>query len=382
VGRVRVVIVVLRSRIFRLGLLALFGLVLAAMPLHHQVLPALAARSEQKELRERLQQIFTARVRSLVSGNYEGLEAYYDTTITSGLFALNHEIGRIKYVREWVKERQIILSESQMDLAIVDTGDENGRRWASVALHIILNYRHRGEPEKTVNQMGVRTIHWLELVKREGQWLITRDWYWDPFEADDLDPDVAPGTARCNAVVSDPPPGKYRRQAAVKYAERYSGVRLGEGDGRYNQAYRDFTGLGGDCANFASQVLSDKNAGAIPRDWVWNYHNGEGSQAWAQAGALVQYLLDSGLAIRIMRGNFEEVTRTSTTYPQGAVNVLQPGDIIAYEEKGEVSHVAVVVGRDSAGYLLVNSHTADRARVPWDMGWDRGTIYWLLQVVY
>jgi cell wall-associated NlpC family hydrolase len=83
-----------------------------------------------------------------------------------------------------------------------------------------------------------------------------------------------------------------------------------------------------------------------------------------------------------MRGNFEEVTRTSTTYPQGAVNVLQPGDIIAYEEKGEVSHVAVVVGRDSAGYLLVNSHTADRARVPWDMGWDRGTIYWLLQVVY
>ncbi|KYH31256.1 amidase domain-containing protein [Neomoorella mulderi] len=378
-----VLVVVLRSRIFKLGLLlALLGLVLIVMPLRQQVLPALAARSEQKELKEQLHHIFTTRAQSLVNGNYEGLKAYYDTTVTSGLFALNHEIGRIKYVREWVKERQVIVSGSQMDLAIIDAGSEEGKGWASVSQHIILNYHHQGEPEKTINQMGVRTIHWVELVKRDGQWLIARDWYWDPFEADNLDPDITPGTARCSREVAPPPPGKYRRQAAVSYADRYSGVRLGPGDGRYNQAYRDFTGLGGDCANFVSQVLSDKNAGAIPRDWVWNYHNGNGSQAWVQAEALVHYLLDSGLAVRIMRGNFEEVTRTSTTYPQGAVNALQPGDIIAYEEKGEISHVSVVVGRDSAGYLLVNSHTADRARVPWDMGWDRRTIYWLLQVVY
>lgn len=83
-----------------------------------------------------------------------------------------------------------------------------------------------------------------------------------------------------------------------------------------------------------------------------------------------------------MRGDFDEVTKASPAYPQGAVNALHEGDIIAYEEGGAISHVSVVVGRDSAGYILVNSHTADRARVPWDMGWDKQTIYWLLQIVY
>ncbi|MDN5345515.1 MAG: hypothetical protein PWQ18_1629 [Clostridia bacterium] len=374
-----------RVRFLKLGLLLVLpGLALIAALWHQQVLFALATHGEQGDLRERLQQVFTARARSLINGGYQTLEAYYDTTTTSGLFALNHEIGRIKYVQAWLKERQVSVAGSQMHLAIIDAGCEGDRGWASVSQHIILNYRHQGEPEKTVNQMGVRTIHWVEVVKRGGKWLISRDWYWDPFEADDLKPEISPGTATCGASLSKMPPprGKYHREAAVAYADRYSGVRLGKGDGHYNRSYRDFTGLGGDCANFASQVLSDKNAGGLPRDWAWNYHNGEGSQAWARAGDLVYYLMDSGLAVKLMEGDFAEVTRASTRYPCGAVNALYPGDIIAYEEGGEISHVSVVVGRDSAGYLLVNSHTADRARVPWDMGWDKETIYWLLQVVY
>lgn len=333
------------------------------------------------ELKEHLTTIFTARARALTDGKYKGLEVFYDATTTSGRFALNHEIGRIKYIQEWLQKRQVTLTGSHLDLAVVDSGSEGDKGWASVSQHLILSYRHQGEASKIVNQMGFRTLHWVELVKKDGRWLITRDWYWDPFETDDLKPAIAPGTAVCKVP---PPPvqGKYRRQAAVAYADRYSGVRVGPGDGRYNQDYRDLTGLGGDCANFASQVLSDKNAGGIPRDWVWNYHNGEGSQAWAQAAGLVCYLLDSGLAVRLARGNFHEVTRATAAYPYGAVNALQPGDIIGYEEGGEVSHVSVVAGRDASGYVLVDSHTADRYHVPWDMGWEDRTIYWLLQVVY
>ncbi|MBC7326466.1 MAG: hypothetical protein H5T99_14330, partial [Moorella sp. (in: Bacteria)] len=193
---VGLVAAVWRSRLFRGGLLlVIIGLVAMGF-LQRQGIPALAARNEQKELRERLHQIFTARSAGLVSGNYQGLEVYYDTTVTSGLFALNHEIGRIKYVQAWTKERRVILSGSYLDLAIIDAGSEGGRGWASVSQHIILNYRHQGEPETTVNKMGVRTIHWVEMVQCGGRWLITRDWYWDPFEADDLEPDIAPGIAR------------------------------------------------------------------------------------------------------------------------------------------------------------------------------------------
>lgn len=371
-------LVVLRRRFFRFGLLALIivATIASVIGLSPQILPALAARSEMEGC---LRGIFTARALGLFNGNYEGLEAYYNTDTSSGLYALNHEIGRIKYFREWVKQRQINLSGIKLDLAIVDAGVEGDKAWASVSQHMIIAYHHRGEDEATVNELGVRTIHWVDLERKNGEWVISLEWYWDPFEIHSLEPEVAPGTARCSLPLPAPPPGEYNRSAAVAYADRYSGVRHGPGDGRYNNKdYRDYTGLGGDCANFVSQVLSDEKAGGIPPDWNWN----EGSTAWLQAEALVYYLLDSGLAVKIMRGSFQEVTAATEEYPQGAVNVLHPGDIIGYEEKGEIGHVSIVVGRDSAGYVLVNSHTADRYHMPWDLGWDKYTTYWLLQIVY
>jgi len=372
-------VLVLRSRVIRIILLAVPALLFIIFCLCPGVVPVLASRSQ---LERELKAIFIARAMGLMNGNYEGLEAYYDTGCTSGRFALNHEIGRIKHVQEWLKHRRVELTGIKLDLAVVDAGKKGEKGWASVSQHMILGYRHEGEPEETVNQLGVRTLHWVELENTGDKWLIKREWYWDPFENDSLNPEVAPGTARCDATVGPPPPGKYNREAAVRYADRYSGVRHGPGDGRYNQAYRDFTGVGGDCANFASQVLSDRNAGAIPLGWTWNYHDGNGSQAWTQAEALVDYLLYSGLAEKIMRGSFTEVTAHSERYPHGAVNALHPGDIIGYEENGEIVHVSVVVGRDSAGYVLVNSHTADRYHVPWDMGWEKRTVYWLLHIVY
>lgn len=141
-----------------------------------------------------------------------------------------------------------------------------------------------------------------------------------------------------------------------------------------NSAYKDFTYEGGDCANFASQVLTDKKAGGIPTDWNWCYSQGKGTRAWVQAEALVHHLIYSGLAALVKRGSFQEVFE--------AINLLEPGDIIGYEEKGEIVHVSIVVGRDAGGYMVVNSHTADRYHVPWDMGWDRRNLYWLLHITY
>ena len=45
-----------------------------------------------------------------------------------------------------------------------------------------------------------------------------------------------------------------------------------------------------------------------------------------------------------------------------------------------ISHVSIVVGQNSAGYPVVNSHSADRFQVPWDLGYDRNTTFWLLQI--
>ena len=48
----------------------------------------------------------------------------------------------------------------------------------------------------------------------------------------------------------------------------------------------------------------------------------------------------------------------------------------------EICHVAVVVGKDPAGYVTIASHTADRLFFPWDVGWNDTTVFWLLKIVY
>jgi hypothetical protein len=80
-------------------------------------------------------------------------------------------------------------------------------------------------------------------------------------------------------------------------------------------------------------------------------------------------LIYSGKGRLIKKGTFKQLTLSSPQYPFGAVEKLIPGDVICYVKKNDVDHFAVVTAKDSHGYPLVNSHTADRYHVPWDLGW-------------
>lgn len=176
--------------------------------------------------------------------------------------------------------------------------------------------------------------------------------------------------------------GRFNRAAAVAYADRYCGVRMANGDGRYNQRYRDYTSLGGDCTNFVSQVLGDPEAGAIPQDWVWSSRAPAASRAWVRADALVDYLLDSGRATLLARGALQAVAEPTPECPDGPVFSLEPGDVVAYEKEGVIEHLCVVVGQDASGYPVVDSHSGDRYHLPWDLGHHGRTKYWLLRIVY
>lgn len=337
-----------------------------------------ASPGEEGAFKREIEEIFRFRLQALLSGDTSNLQNYYDVSQITGQWALNHEIGRTKYLQEWLGKRGLEIVESKLDLRIVEASPRKELGSASIAQHLILTYRPRGSGQGKEGQMGFRTLHWVELIFKDGRWLIQKDWYWDPLEADDLEPEIEaiPSVAGRNSGPESwvNGEGRYNRKGAVWYAERYSGVRMGIGDGRYNPNYKDFTWEGGDCANFASQVLTDKKAGGIPRDWNWFYSRGQATTAWVQAAALVQHLLYSGLAMVVKKGDLKEVWES--------VKFLEPGDIIGYEEKGEIVHVSIVTGKDANGYTIVNSHTADRYHVPWDLGWDKYTSYWLLRITY
>lgn len=120
---------------------------------------------------------------------------------------------------------------------------------------------------------------------------------------------------------------------------------------------------------------------AQDRTWYYRDVNGPGgSVAWVRTQGLIRYLTDTGRATVIGRGTYADVMQPTAEHSGGLMGLLDPGDIIGYEEKGSVEHLAIIVDIDHRGYVLVNSHTADRYRVPWDLGWDKSVVYWLVRM--
>ncbi|WP_367760500.1 amidase domain-containing protein [Ammoniphilus sp. 3BR4] len=177
--------------------------------------------------------------------------------------------------------------------------------------------------------------------------------------------------------------GRYNRKRAVIYANKYAGSAWGAGNrNQYNDRYRDYTDEGGDCTNFASQVIGDPIEGGglqmLP-NWHFSPQSG-GTVSWIRTDSFKDFLLYGGYGQLIASGYFEDVTKPTPSFPKGAIHELKPGDLIGYEMKGDLDHFSIVVGTDDHGYLLVNSYTWDRYRMPWDIGWDNKTKFWLIQI--
>ena len=137
--------------------------------------------------------------------------------------------------------------------------------------------------------------------------------------------------------------------------------------------YRNFNPEGGDCANFASQILHE--GGKFKKNGSWNYDKGSATGPWVNADKFTSYMIYSGRASVIAKGSYDKVYKESYK--------LLPGDFIAYEKKGDITHISTVTGVDSKGYTLVTCHNTDRNDVPWDLGWsDKKMKFWLVRVNY
>ena len=127
----------------------------------------------------------------------------------------------------------------------------------------------------------------------------------------------------------------YDAQRAIEYAARWAHGR--------NPRWGDFTLLGGDCTNFASQCLY---AGGCPMAYApegWFYRSmRDRAPAWSGCRELRRYLLQSG------RGQPAEVAL--------------PGDLIFLSDGRRVYHVVVAIrgGADP----LVAAHTRDAYLAP------------------
>ncbi len=322
-----------------------------------------------------IEDIFATRNNAFLEGNTKTIESLYNKKTKLGTWAYEHQMKKMKYLHNWAEKQGINFSNITSEIKI-RTVKENGNLISyNFLASTEYSYFYENAPD-TENSFRTGTYHSMKLENHDGNWLIVKEWYTDPF-ADSMDADNFK-TEEFEKYILNSSPRDFsdlskRRLSAVEYADRFCGAASIEEFGySYNKKYRDYNPLGGDCANFASQILFE--GGKFKKTGTWNYIK-DGSKSWVNAQAFKDFMVNSGRASVIAKGTYNQVFKASFK--------LLPGDFVAYEKKGKITHISVVTGADSKGYSLVNCHNTDRYRVPWDLGWNnKGIKFWLVRVHY
>lgn len=359
-----------KKRLLKIGIIIICFILLVLL----FVSPAFSAFKEQKEVTEEIKQLINVRNNTILTQDVETMQGLYDRSNKYGKWAYEHCLGKMNYLHNWGSKQGIVFTQiiSVTDVKRIE-GDESNIK---TSFSVISEYRYyyKNEPD-IINVFKIGTYHTMTLRKEDNNYVIVKEWYTDPFAdsmslnkitSEEISKYILNQESRDLSKIAE------RRKSATEYADQYCGIDE-DGEGIYNKKYENFNYLGGDCANFASQMLYE--GGKFKKTYSWNYNSTGGTKAWLNAQGFKDYMIYSGRASKIAYGTYEQVYKASYK--------LQPGDFVAYVKKGKVVHISVVTGADSKGYSLVNSHNTDRYRVPWDLGWsDKGIKFWLVHVHY
>jgi hypothetical protein len=320
-----------------------------------------------------IRNIFGERNQAIIEDNLARSAALYERGTRYGVWAYEHQAQKMKYLRNWFFKQGAQLADIKFKINLCRMQRRDPKIRLTLRSATEYYYIYPDQPS-LVNMMRLGAYHSIDLIEKEGRWKIAREWYLDPL-ADSLAMDHEQAVAVREVIAllqtQDLSNLCLRRLNAVAYADKYCGA-ASPSEYQYNFKYRNYNYSGGDCANFVSQVLYE--GAGFRKTLTWNYEK-DASQAWSNAQAFNRYMLYSGRASRIAYGDYQQVLKASYQ--------LLPGDYVAYEKKGKVTHVSVVTGADSKGYPLTNSHNADRYRVPWDLGFGGKRIrFWLVRVHY
>ena len=323
-----------------------------------------------------LQNLFDYRNKAILEQNEEILKELYDTDKKTGLWAYEHEVEKMKYLKNWSSKQGVTFNDIKTKVKIRKVKEKETDLYGIIC-NVATDYNYSYENEKDVkNIFRIGTEHYLNVKIKDNQYIITKEWYTDPF-ADSLNLENIKSDDIRSYILAQQKPDiqlTQEQQKAIDYAHRYCGVSTEEEcEFKFNREYKNFNPDGGDCANFASQIMYE--SGRFKKNSIWNYNNRDGTKAWVNAQGFKNYILNSGRGSLICKGSYEETYKESYN--------LRPGDFVAYEKGGRITHVSTVTGMDSKGYPLVTCHNTDRLLVPWDLGWSNKTIrFHLIRVHY
>ncbi|MGL4450195.1 MAG: amidase domain-containing protein [Sarcina sp.] len=321
-----------------------------------------------KKLEPLLTELFIQRNEAILSFNSDSLRKYYNLNQRPSLYAFENEAKKIKYLGNWTEKQGITFSEIKSKVKVKKIKKKDTNLYSTIAVvSTEFHYNYDCDENKKDNMFRLGTYHYLNLKLEEQGFLITKEWYTDPF-ADSLNLNNLKSDEIKTYISQKESPSLNltdRVKKAISYAHKYCGAAADDENGfNYNNKYTDFNPAGGDCANFASQILYE--GGNFKKNNTWNYIDGAGSIAWVNAQGFKTYMIDSGRASLIAKGKYQQVYKAAYN--------LRPGDFVAYEKKGRITHISTITGLDSKGYPLVTCHNTDRLLVPYDLGWSNADI--------
>ncbi|GAB6170443.1 amidase domain-containing protein [Clostridium carnis] len=338
----------------------------------------LPATSEEtkNEFKLLLENLFKDKNSAIVSGDCELLKNFYDLKIKVSQWAYESEAKKTQYLINWSEKQAVKFTDLHSTVKIRKVVEKEPGLFGVICdVATDFNYYYIDSPD-VINHFRLGTNHYLNLKKEGDRYIITKEWYTDPF-ADSLDVTNIKSNEIKEYILSKSKPDFFpneRLLKAINYAHTYCGVSEDEEfTFKYNSKYKNHNPDGGDCANFASQILFE--GGGFKKNGLWSYEGKEGTKAWLNAQGFKNYMVGSGRASYIAKGSY------SQTY-KAAFN-MRPGDFVAYEKKGRITHISTVTGFDSKGYPLVTCHNTDRLLVPYDLGWSNPNIkFHLIHVHY
>lgn len=329
----------------------------------------------KEEIKNFIEKIIGDRNKAIVTGEREGIKIVYDMATKYGQWAFESEEKKMIYLHNWEQKQGVNITEIVPKVVVTRIKEkEEGGFKVNFTCSTEYRYIYEDVPSE-INISRIGTYHVIGLVYKDGRYLINKEWYTDPYadslnleniKVDDIKEFIMTQKKRDFATLDE------RRIAAKEYADQFCGAAAEEEFGfKYNKKYKNFNPDGGDCANFASQILHE--GGGFKKNRAWNYNKGEATAAWVNADKFKEYWVYSGRASVIAYGTYEKVYKASYQ--------LLPGDFVAYEKKGDIKHISMVTNADSRGYALVTCHNTDRNDVPWDLGWsDKNIKFWLIRV--
>lgn len=323
-----------------------------------------------------LKNLFDYRNKAILEQNEEIIKELYDTNKKTGLWAYEHEVEKMKYLKNWSSKQGVVFNNIKTNVQIRKVKEKEDDLYGIICnVATDYNYSYENEKDKQ-NTFRIGTEHYLNVKIKDNQYIITKEWYTDPF-ADSLNLENIKSEDIRNYILGQEKPEiqlTLEQEKAIDYAHKYCGVSVDdEYEFKFNKNYKNFNPDGGDCANFASQIMYE--SGRFKKNSIWNYNNRDGTKAWVNAQGFKNYILNSGRGSLIIKGSYEEIYKEAYN--------LRPGDFVAYEKGGRITHVSTVTGLDTKGYPLVTCHNTDRLLVPWDLGWSNKAIrFHLIRVHY